>query len=165
LYGLLFFHSLQLGFKPDADTLFDNTESRITIEKDRPDQGFKGIRKDLILAIPPQALLPAAQPDEFFYPQPACNLCERDIVLKLLLLLGDASLGLDPLLHEKEDQPGFKHCIPECTVCHLIYEQRFLLEQFICKRGVGKRPDQVLFFKKMIAEYLLNFRTIVYIHT
>jgi len=29
---------------------------------------------------------------------------------------------------------------------------------------MGERPDQVLFFKKMIAKYLLNFRTIVCVH-
>jgi len=66
VYDLLFFHPLQLGFKPGADTLFDNPESGIAVEKDRPDQGFERIREDLIFAIPPQAFLPAAQPDEFF---------------------------------------------------------------------------------------------------
>jgi hypothetical protein len=64
--GLLFFQPPQFGFKPGADTLFYHPESRIAVEKDRPDQGFERIRKDRIFAIPPQAFLPAAQPDKFF---------------------------------------------------------------------------------------------------
>ena len=29
---------------------------------------------------------------------------------------------------------------------------------------MGKCPDQMLFFKKMITEYLLDFRTIIRVH-
>jgi len=63
--GLLFFHPLQFGFEPRTDTLFDHTESRIAVEKDRPDKGFERIRENLLFAIPPQAFLPASQPDKF----------------------------------------------------------------------------------------------------
>jgi hypothetical protein len=65
-YGFLFFHPLQLGFKPCADTLFDNPESGITVEKDRSNQGLEGICEDRIFAIPPESLLPATQPYKFF---------------------------------------------------------------------------------------------------
>jgi len=65
-YELLFFYPLQFRFKPGTDTLFDNAESGIAVQKDRPDQRFKRIRKDRIFTIAPQPFLPAAQPDEFF---------------------------------------------------------------------------------------------------
>jgi hypothetical protein len=63
--GLLFFHPFKFGFKPGTDTLFYNPETRIVVEKDRPHQGFERIGEDRIFAIPPQAFLPAAQPDVF----------------------------------------------------------------------------------------------------
>jgi len=60
------FSPLEFGFKPGTDALFDNPESGIVVEKYSPDQGFERIREERIFAIPPRALLPAAQPDEFF---------------------------------------------------------------------------------------------------
>jgi hypothetical protein len=56
--GLLFFHPSEFGFKPGADTLFHNPESRLAVEKDRPDQSFGRIREDCIFAIPPQTFFP-----------------------------------------------------------------------------------------------------------
>jgi hypothetical protein len=88
---------------------------------------------------------------------------KRDIVLELFLLLRVAPFGLEPLLHENQDQHGFQDCIPECTVRHLIREPGFLLEQFVYVRGMSKRPDQVLLLK-MTAGYLPGFRTICFIH-
>jgi len=59
--GLLFFHPLQFRFKPRTDTLFDNPEPCIAVEKDRPDEGFERICKYLLLAVPPQAFPPRTQ--------------------------------------------------------------------------------------------------------
>jgi hypothetical protein len=63
------------------------------------------------------------------------QLWECDIILDLLLFLRDTPKGLDPLLHERQDRPGFQDCIPECSVHHLVQEPGFLLEQFVCICG------------------------------
>jgi hypothetical protein len=88
--------------------------------------------------------------------QALCNPRESRVILEPFFLLRDSSLCLDPLFHQEEDQAGLQYGVTQCAVGHLVHAAFVLLEELIRIRRVGKRPYQVLLFKKMIPENLLD---------